>query len=238
MVFSKILFKNNILKFIRSKPNSFFQCCNLKAIRLITRVRLELSHLREHNFRYNFQNYFNPLCSCGSSIDSTSHFLLHCPVFHDKRHSLLSTLNNIDSKILESTYSYLTQTLLFGCTSFHSETKTLVLNATIDYILYTEISEEPLLYKKMFFICNYLILSELAVVYFIYLFFTKIIILIYYVHLFFRGEGRGRVGVGRRVIPGTLSFQCLVVVIFYFIVLYYISILVNRIRICVKRTRI
>ena len=138
------IFKNNILKFIRPKPNIFFNCCNLKGIRLITRLRLELSHLREHKFKYNFQNCLNPLCSCGSSIESTSHFLLHCFILHDKRHTLLSTLNNIDSKILESNDSYLTQTLLFGSTSFDSETNTLVLNATIDYILSTERFEEPL----------------------------------------------------------------------------------------------
>ena len=138
------IFKNNILKFIRPKPNSFFICCNLKCIRLITRLRLELSLLREHKFKYNFQNYLNPLCSCGSSIETTAHFLLHCPIFHDKRHTLLSTLNNIDSKLLESNDSYLTQTLLFGSTSFDSETNTLALNATIDYILFTERFEEPL----------------------------------------------------------------------------------------------
>ena len=81
------IFKNNILKFIRPKPNSFFNCCNLKGIRLITRLRLELSHLREHKFKYNFQNCLNPLCSCGlRRIESTSHFLLYCPIFHDKRH--------------------------------------------------------------------------------------------------------------------------------------------------------
>ena len=57
------IFRNNILKFIRPKPNSFFNCCNLKGIRLITRLRLELSHLREHKFKYSFQNYLNPLCS-------------------------------------------------------------------------------------------------------------------------------------------------------------------------------
>ena len=134
-----VIFKNNILKFIRPKPNSFFYCSSLKGIILIIRLRLELSHLREHKFKYNFQNCLNPLCSCGSSIESTSHFLFHCPIFHDKRHTLLSTLNNNDS-----TDSYLTRTLLFGCTSFDSETNTLVLNATIDYILSTERFEEPL----------------------------------------------------------------------------------------------
>ena len=62
------IFKNNILK-----PNSFLNCCNLKGIRLIKPLRLELSHLREHKFKYNFQNCLNPLCSSGSSIEWTSH---------------------------------------------------------------------------------------------------------------------------------------------------------------------
>ena len=123
---------------------------NLKGIRLITRLRLELSHLREHQFKCSFQNYLNSLCICGLSIESTSHFLLHCPIFHDKRHTLLSTLNNIDCKILETTDSYLTHTLLFGCTSFDSETNTLVLNPTIDYILSIGRFEEPLFFKKPF----------------------------------------------------------------------------------------
>ena len=34
------IFKKNILKFIRPKPNSFFNCCHLKEVRLITRLRL------------------------------------------------------------------------------------------------------------------------------------------------------------------------------------------------------
>ena len=88
--------------------------------------------------------FLNPLCSCGSSIESTFHFIHHYPSLHDKRHTLRSTLNNIDWKILESTNSYLAQTFLFACTSLDSETNTLVLNATIDYILSTERFEELL----------------------------------------------------------------------------------------------
>ena len=64
-------------------------------------------------------------------------------MFHDKRHIPLSTLNNIDSKLLESNDYYLIQTLLFGSTSFDLETNTVALNATIDYILSTERFEEP-----------------------------------------------------------------------------------------------
>ena len=117
---------------------------SFKGISLITRLRLELGHLLEYKFKYNFQNCLKLLCSCGSSIESTSHFLLHCPIFHDKRYTLLSTLNNIDSKVFESTDSYLTKTLLFGCTSFDLETNKLLLNATIDYILSTERFNERL----------------------------------------------------------------------------------------------
>lgn len=72
--------------------------------------QLELSHLRELKFKYNFQNYLNQLCSCGWSVALTSHFFLHCPIFSDEIHTLRSTLNNIDYKILQLTNSYLTQT--------------------------------------------------------------------------------------------------------------------------------
>ena len=130
------IFKNNIPRFIRHKPNSFCNCCNLKEIRLIMQLILELRHLVEHKFKYNFQNCLNPLCSCSSGIELISHFLLDC-------HTLLSTLTNIDCKILESADSYLTQTLLYGCTLFDTETSTLVFNATVDYILSTVRFKEP-----------------------------------------------------------------------------------------------
>ena len=97
-----IIFKNNIVKFNRPKPNSFFNCSNLKMIRLITRPCQGLRHLCEHKFKYSLQICINPLCSCSSSNESTSHFLVHCPVFDDKRHTLVSTLNNNDWKMLQS----------------------------------------------------------------------------------------------------------------------------------------
>ena len=42
------VFKEKILNFIRPSQNSFFDILNPKEIKLITRVRLGLSHLREH----------------------------------------------------------------------------------------------------------------------------------------------------------------------------------------------
>ena len=85
----------------------------------MTRLRLGLSHLREHKFIHKFQNCINPLCSCGTDIESTSHFFLHCPLFDDKRIILLSTLSKIDRKLMETNESSLTETLLSGNSLFN-----------------------------------------------------------------------------------------------------------------------
>ena len=103
-----------------------------------------MSHLREHKFKHNFQDNLNSICSCGLDIESTSHFLLHCPSFNDKRYALLSILNKNDCKLIELTRSSLSQTLLYGNTLFDKE-KIFILKATIEYILSTERLEESLI---------------------------------------------------------------------------------------------
>ena len=139
------IFKSNILKFIRPTPRSFFNCYNHKGIRLMTRLCLGLSHLCEHKFIHNFQNCVNLLCSCCMNIESTSHFLLHCSLFDDKRITLLSTLNKIDCRLIETNESSLIKRLLFGNSLFDLKKNSIILSASIDYILSTERFEEALL---------------------------------------------------------------------------------------------
>ena len=45
-------FKKQILKFIRPSPNSKFHVHNPHGIKLLTRLRVGLSHLHEHKFRH------------------------------------------------------------------------------------------------------------------------------------------------------------------------------------------
>ena len=78
-------FKSKILKLIRPKPNSIYNCHNPKEIRLITRLCLRLSHLCEHKFKHNVQDCLNPLCLCGNDRETSNHFLLHCPTYSNKR---------------------------------------------------------------------------------------------------------------------------------------------------------
>ena len=89
------VFKKSILQFIRPISNSVFDCHNPQGIKYVTRLRLGLSHLREHKFQHNFQDCLNPLCSCGKDVESTSHFLLHCPFFTKERSTLLNTIKKL-----------------------------------------------------------------------------------------------------------------------------------------------
>ena len=54
-------FKKSTLKFIRPSSNSIFNLHSPKGIKLITRLRLDHSHLREHKFQHNFQDTLNPI---------------------------------------------------------------------------------------------------------------------------------------------------------------------------------
>ena len=138
-------FKKNILNFIRPSPNSIFNCHNSKVITFITRLRLDLSHLRYHKFKQYFQDSLNPLCNCDLITETTFHYLLHCPLFADERKTFLSNIKSINHKFLEQNDSTLTQTFPFGDPASSVETNTLILNATIQYFSSTKKFKEALL---------------------------------------------------------------------------------------------
>ena len=132
------------MSFIRPKANSVFNCNSLKGLKFITKLRLRLSHLREHQFKHSFQDSINPLCSCSLDVESTIHYFLHCPLFTIERHTLLNTISQIDNKLLDSNESNLIQHLLFGDPSKDRETNTEISNATVNYVLTTKRFDEQL----------------------------------------------------------------------------------------------
>ena len=54
---SFLIFKNLLLKIGRPIQNSIFKIHDPLGIKLLTRLRLGLSHLNEHHFRHNFQDF-------------------------------------------------------------------------------------------------------------------------------------------------------------------------------------
>ena len=130
---SLALFKKSILQFIRPKPNR--TCWNNPiGIKLITRLRLGFSHLRDHKSKYNFLDCLNPICSCGKDIETTVHYLLQCPIFSDVRSIFFNKFQSIDENVLSGIDARISETL-FDISSFNERKNTFILNTTIDYIL-------------------------------------------------------------------------------------------------------
>ena len=138
------IFKKNILKFIRPSPNSIFNCHNPKGVKLLTRLRLGLSHLRDHKFKHSFQDSLNPICNCGNDVEKTTHYLLHCLLFSDGRLILTSNIRNIGSNILNLNDSRFSEVLLFGNSSFSNTKNTYLLNSAVEYVVSFKRFEVPL----------------------------------------------------------------------------------------------
>ena len=86
------------ITFIRPSGNSVLDCHNPRGVKLLTRLRLGLSHLREHKFKHGFQDSLNPICSCGNDIETSAHFQLHCH-YSNERSTFLNTIRNINRHI-------------------------------------------------------------------------------------------------------------------------------------------
>ena len=86
------IFKKALLKCYRPTARSIFNIHDPIGLKLLTRLRVNLSHLREHKFRHNFLDTLNPLCSCSIEPESTSHYLLRCSFFTSIRKTLLDNI--------------------------------------------------------------------------------------------------------------------------------------------------
>ena len=139
------IFKGNILKFMQSKPNNVYYCHNHKGIKLLTRLSLGFSHLREHKFKHSFQDCLNPLCFYGNEIETSTHYLLHSPTYKNERMTLLNKIKSINCTILEFSDAVVTKILLFGDNTLSDSSNTLILNSTIDYIISTKRLDDSIL---------------------------------------------------------------------------------------------
>ena len=67
------------------KENSLFSIYDPLGVKLLTRLRLQFSHLNEHKFRHGFEDTINTMCACGSEVETTEHFLLRCHLYSPQR---------------------------------------------------------------------------------------------------------------------------------------------------------
>ena len=127
-------FKLPLLKFVRPVANDVFEINNPNDLKL----RLGLSLLRYHKSRHNFQDCISLLYVCGLQIETTTHFLLHYPLFQSARQSLLININKIDESILKKHDELITKTLLYGYGKFDLSCNKSIISGTIEFIVFSE----------------------------------------------------------------------------------------------------
>ena len=129
------VFRNHLLKIIRPELNPVYNIKNYNGLKLLTRLRLSLSHLNEHRFNHNFHNCINPLCSCSLEVESIEHFFLHCHHYQNIRAKLFNNIKIIDKTLLKLSGEQLTNVLLYGVYQLDENQNGKILDSSIEYII-------------------------------------------------------------------------------------------------------
>ena len=125
------LFKKHLLRFLRPKPMPVYDLMDPPGLKLLTRLRVNLSHLREHKFRHNFGDTLVTFCNCGLlESESTNHFLLRCISFTELRKILLDGIIDLIGSISNLPDTKLVNILLIGDETFSMDTNVSILKLT------------------------------------------------------------------------------------------------------------
>ena len=126
-------FKVTILNFIRPKENSVFDINDTNGIKLLTRLRLNFSHLNEHKFRHNFNAMVDPMCKCGIEQEVTLHYILRCSIYSAKRQELLNNVCVLNPSLKNYSNEKLLNILLYESENFNCNMNKDIMKATIKF---------------------------------------------------------------------------------------------------------
>ena len=121
------LFKSRLLSFIRPNQSNIYNIFDPIGFKLLTCLRLGLSHLSEHKFRYIFQDCLNHSCSCSLEIEDTTHYLLHCQHFSNHRYDLMNSVKSIIPNFESLTDNNRIDILLYGDSRFDESKNKIIL---------------------------------------------------------------------------------------------------------------
>ena len=117
-----------------------------EGLKLLTRLRVQLSHLREHKYRHNFVDTLNPICNCGLlEVESTPHYLLRCNFFSVQRETLLDSITTLKGDISNLSDKKKVDFLLYGDEKLGIEINQAILKATIVFLKSSERFKVPLI---------------------------------------------------------------------------------------------
>ena len=113
-------------------------------VKLFTRLRVGLSHLRQNTFRHNFQDFLNPFGDWGRHIETSIHFFFYCSNYWNQRKSLFDEISNIKHTLLNQNDSAIAEIFLFGSNGLNDKKNTLITESRIEDIkVHTSIAMNP-----------------------------------------------------------------------------------------------
>ena len=138
------MLRKKLLTLIRSLVNDTYGIYDPLGVRLLNRLGLGFSHLREHKFRHNFTDTLNPLCSYSHKTEDTEHYFLRSQNNLSFHTALMNDLNNINTVITSLNSNDLLQLILYIDESFSKETNCKILTASTKFIKDTQSFEKSL----------------------------------------------------------------------------------------------
>ena len=89
------IFKKSVIN--KKQENLLFSVYEPLGVKLLTLLRLKFCHLNEHKFKHGFSDAINPMCACGTEIESTEYFLLRCYFYSTQRLEFFENLKKVNS---------------------------------------------------------------------------------------------------------------------------------------------
>ena len=136
-------FKKLLLSYFRPEQNSIFNVHDPHGLKLLARLLLVFSHLKEHKCRHNFTDSILPLCNCGLlEAETNEHFLLRCPLFSSQGRLLL---DNFPTDLSSLSDSEKTRALLYGHESLTYYANQELIKNTIHFLKTSKRFDMPLI---------------------------------------------------------------------------------------------
>ena len=133
-----------LLIYFKTDENSIFDIHNPIGIKVLSRLRPNFSHLNAHKFCHIFRDTVNTSYLCNAKIETTSHYLLHCPLFSEQKTKLFENLGNLDNTLLNNCDDDLLNILLYGSSTYSFSTNNKIMSLTVEVIESTKCFDKPL----------------------------------------------------------------------------------------------
>ena len=128
------MFHKALLDFIQPTANSTFGTNDVSGLKLLTRLHVGFSYLRENKFKHNFQDTLNPLYPCSLEVEDTYHIFMHGQHFSNHQNVLFDDLNSINSEILKMSQNEIVRVLLFGNKRFSKHMNFRIITSSIRFV--------------------------------------------------------------------------------------------------------